>query len=79
MEPPYQCENNTCTLQGTELVCQYCPRGTELSSNGRRCEDVDECVLQSDICPPDSSLCRNVYGSFNCLCFKGYDNVQVGT
>ena len=61
-----------CITVGGELVCEYCEIGTELSSNGMYCVDLDECTLQPDICPSPSSSCVNNFASYYCLCNQGY-------
>ena len=68
--PPYNCDE--CITVGTDLVCAYCEIGTELSSNGMYCEDLDECTLQSGICPSPSSRCVNEFASYYCSCNQGY-------
>ena len=74
----YSCEDNECTMRGADTICTYCERGTELSSDGRTCIDIDECVLQHDICPSLISTCNNTYASYYCQCNQGYSaNSQV--
>ena len=34
--------------------------------------DVDECVLQTDVCNEYAS-CQNIDGTFNCTCDEGYE------
>ncbi|XP_026535036.1 fibulin-1 isoform X2 [Notechis scutatus] len=44
-----------------------CTMGFKLSSDGRSCEDLNECESS-----PCSQECANVYGSYQCYCRRGY-------
>ncbi|KAF3859531.1 hypothetical protein F7725_021930 [Dissostichus mawsoni] len=44
-----------------------CTTGFKLTSDGRSCEDVNECEAN-----PCSQECANVYGSYQCYCRRGY-------
>ena len=73
----YTCQDNECAVIEDNTVCSYCERGTELSSDGTTCVDLDEC-LQSDTCPYPSSFCQNTNPLYFCECNQGYDkNSQV--
>lgn len=73
----YTCQDNECAIIEENTVCSYCERGTELSSDGTTCVDLDEC-LQSDICPYPSSFCQNTNPLYFCECNQGYiKNSQV--
>ena len=70
--PLYNCEDDSCIYVEGNKVCSYCKKGTELSSNGRSCEDIHECILQPDICPVVSSRCHDMFSTYDCLCNPGY-------
>lgn len=36
------------------------------------CEDMNECEFHIDICQDSSAVCRNIEGSFQCLCLEGF-------
>lgn len=49
-----------------------CSDGLELDSNGRDCEDVDEC--ENNPCP-SGSVCLNTLGSYLCIRDSGKSNL----
>ena len=53
-------------MPGT-YVCT-CPYGYELSHDGRHCVDVDECTTPANNC---RFACKNLIGSFICICPEG--------
>ena len=55
-----------CNVQ--ELTCD-CPNGYE--GDGYRCFDLDECLLKTHNCDPNSE-CKNTIGSYQCECPNGY-------
>ena len=70
--PFYNCENDNCIYVGDKKVCSYCKEGTELSADGRFCDDIHECTLQPDVCPVVSSQCYDVFSTYYCVCNPGY-------
>ena len=52
-----------------------CPPGYQLASNGRSCEDVDECASETapDPCRRPNSKCHNTRGGYKCV------DMKVGT
>ena len=46
-----------------------CKTGFEISADGITCQDIDECMEDSDGC---SQQCVNTAGSFVCACDDGY-------
>ncbi|XP_075946135.1 fibulin-7 [Anarhichas minor] len=44
----------------------FCPAGYELSREGRRCTDIDECENRMQNCTADQA-CVNTYGGFQCV------------
>lgn len=63
----YDC---TETFRGTRCTC---PPGYQISPDGRRCSDVDECHQQP--CP---QLCVNTPGTFHCTCHQGFQPDNEG-
>ncbi|XP_054998740.1 pro-epidermal growth factor [Sorex araneus] len=57
--------------RGQEPAALLCPcaRGFALSQDGKSCEDVDECALQSHGC---TLGCENTPGSYHCTCPAGF-------
>ncbi|XP_046886162.1 latent-transforming growth factor beta-binding protein 1 isoform X2 [Hypomesus transpacificus] len=47
-----------------------CPQGF-LQVNGTKCQDLDECLDDPDLCLPYGE-CHNTDGSFHCLCQSGF-------
>ncbi|XP_055078646.1 fibulin-7 [Periophthalmus magnuspinnatus] len=44
----------------------YCPRGYDLSADGRSCSDIDECETRMHNCTAEQ-VCVNTYGGFQCV------------
>eukprot|EP00922_Rhytidocystis_sp_ex-Travisia-forbesii_P016855 GHVS01025160.1.p1 GENE.GHVS01025160.1~~GHVS01025160.1.p1 ORF type:complete len:559 (-),score=95.84 GHVS01025160.1:56-1732(-) len=69
----------TCHNQIGGVLCS-CREGYTLMSDGRSCEDIDECTTGQHVCDPTGvvSVCENTQGSYNCICNKseGYKNVD---
>ena len=34
--------------------------------------DVNECTLGTHTCKKDSEMCRNIHGSYRCICRRGF-------
>uniref|UniRef100_A0A8C6Y3C7 Fibulin-1 n=1 Tax=Naja naja TaxID=35670 RepID=A0A8C6Y3C7_NAJNA len=62
----HKCENTA-----GSYYCS-CAMGFKLSSDGRSCEDLNECESS-----PCSQECANVYGSYQCYCRRGYQLSDV--
>eukprot|EP00922_Rhytidocystis_sp_ex-Travisia-forbesii_P043594 GHVS01065040.1.p1 GENE.GHVS01065040.1~~GHVS01065040.1.p1 ORF type:complete len:535 (+),score=83.69 GHVS01065040.1:29-1633(+) len=75
------CQQN-CHNQIGGVLCS-CREGFTLMSDGRSCQDVDECSTGQHACDPTGvvSVCENTQGSFNCVCnesagYKNADNIS---
>ncbi|XP_070536212.1 low-density lipoprotein receptor-related protein 4-like [Ptychodera flava] len=65
-------DNGGCMHKCTDLfpdVACSCHEGYTLSTNGKDCEDINECE-QDGTC---SQICSNTVGSYKCSCVKGYE------
>lgn len=70
------CKAKKCLSHGCQQECIethngphcYCQAGFVLGSDGKSCDDIDECE-QYGTC---SQLCKNTEGSFECSCIEGY-------
>lgn len=60
--------DHDCTDTPTSFVCA-CRHGYRLMSDGRTCDDVDECGETPSVC---SQLCENTVGSYVCKCAPGF-------
>lgn len=65
------CEYN-CMETSRGIRCT-CPPGYQISPDGRKCADVDECQMQP--CPQH---CVNIPGTFHCTCHSGYQPDDEG-
>ncbi|KAI3369245.1 hypothetical protein L3Q82_007788 [Scortum barcoo] len=77
-------ENGPCSQQCTVVAGQAhcsCFPGFLLMTDGHMCEDIDECVLQTDNCGM-GFLCENTVGSFLCnakhKCISGFTQDSHG-
>ena len=48
-----------------------CPVGYSLHSDGRTCDDIDECIRRTHTCS-NKNGCRNTPGGYTCTCETGY-------
>ena len=70
-----QCHDDSCPvnqkcISPTSWDCE-CPKSYKLVNNS--CIDVDECFENLFDCPTTSE-CVNNDGSYECICFDGYEN-----
>ena len=65
------CVNN---MRGYDCVCNA---GYQLNSDGRNCDDVDECVNPELNQCSRADGCRNTEGSHVCTCKPGYVSTPV--
>ncbi|XP_053702941.1 latent-transforming growth factor beta-binding protein 3 isoform X2 [Synchiropus splendidus] len=63
------CQRGRCINKMGSYHCE-CPKGYALVG-GRRCQDVDECAADRNLCQPFGS-CENRPGSYVCACRHGY-------
>uniref|UniRef100_A0A3Q4H6C5 Low-density lipoprotein receptor-related protein 2 n=1 Tax=Neolamprologus brichardi TaxID=32507 RepID=A0A3Q4H6C5_NEOBR len=63
----HHCDHN-CTDTPTSFICT-CRPGYRLMSDGKTCDDVDECTETPGVC---SQLCENTVGSHMCKCAPGF-------
>ncbi|XP_077776100.1 latent-transforming growth factor beta-binding protein 3 [Podarcis muralis] len=66
---PAACVGGEClnTLGSYQCLCRA---GYQLEG-GRKCQDVDECAKDLDLCQPHGA-CENTEGSFVCVCDDGF-------
>lgn len=62
------CNGGKCVNSPGSYSCT-CPPGFDVSSDGKRCIDQDEC-LENGMCA--NGICINMSGSFKCRCNSGY-------
>ncbi|CAL4061316.1 unnamed protein product, partial [Meganyctiphanes norvegica] len=53
-------------------ICSY--KGYTLAPDGRHCQDVNECSTPANNC---KFLCKNLIGTFMCICPEGYQQVGM--
>lgn len=68
-ERPSNCLRGHCINSMGSYHCE-CPKGYVLVG-GRRCQDVDECAADRNLCQPYGT-CENRPGSYSCVCNHGY-------
>ncbi|XP_077184195.1 latent-transforming growth factor beta-binding protein 3 [Paroedura picta] len=66
---PAACVGGECVNTVGSYQC-LCRPGYQLES-GRKCQDVDECAKDLDLCQPHGA-CENTEGSFVCVCDDGF-------
>ncbi|XP_022672364.1 low-density lipoprotein receptor-related protein 8-like isoform X2 [Varroa destructor] len=65
-----KCQKNLDLARSECIDDVQCPTGKQF--NGEQCEDIDECQVEKNICPNNSS-CVNFEGGYTCIhCPKGY-------
>ncbi|XP_013402401.2 LOW QUALITY PROTEIN: uncharacterized protein LOC106168022 [Lingula anatina] len=57
---------------GVAFTCSDCPSGFTLDNNTRKCVDIDECAMGSNVTNNCEQLCENTEGSYTCTCYDGY-------
>ncbi|XP_075388541.1 latent-transforming growth factor beta-binding protein 2 isoform X2 [Tenrec ecaudatus] len=67
---PGVCPSGICTNTVGSFSCEGCKAGYRPSPLGHTCEDVDECEDPQSSC--QGGECRNVAGSYQCLCPRGF-------
>uniref|UniRef100_H3C340 Latent-transforming growth factor beta-binding protein 3 n=1 Tax=Tetraodon nigroviridis TaxID=99883 RepID=H3C340_TETNG len=68
-ERPSNCLRGRCINSMGSYHCE-CQKGYVLVG-GRRCQDVDECAADRNLCQPYGT-CENRPGSYSCVCNHGY-------
>ncbi|XP_066299111.1 fibulin-2-like [Branchiostoma lanceolatum] len=63
--------DQTCDNSVGSFTCS-CGIGYNLNSDGRTCDDINECTLSNGGKGPCEQKCRNSPGSFICSCDHGY-------
>ncbi len=72
-----ECSNNNggcsqkCENTEGSFTCS-CNDGYKLNSDGKTCDDIDECTEGTANCD-DNAICNNNPGSFECICKSGYE------
>ncbi|XP_030046718.1 pro-epidermal growth factor [Microcaecilia unicolor] len=61
--------NAQCVSLDDGDTCQ-CLEG--FTGDGKSCDDIDECSVNSDLCSQNSTDCINTEGSYLCICSEGY-------
>ncbi len=70
--------NGGCAQTCTNTVGSYscsCASGYVLNADGKSCDDIDECVAQSNPCDNNGdagAVCTNLPGSYSCTCSGGF-------
>ncbi|XP_007939559.1 latent-transforming growth factor beta-binding protein 2 [Orycteropus afer afer] len=71
---PGVCPSGVCSNTVGSFTCKGCDEGYRPSPLGHTCEDVDECEDPQSSCL--GGECRNVVGSYQCLCPRGFQLVN---
>ncbi|XP_047519049.1 fibrillin-1 isoform X2 [Pieris napi] len=66
-KPHNPCQHK-CNDNGVEVKCS-CRRGYRLKDDEKSCEDIDECLLDTPVCLPNTQ-CHNILGSYKCIPVK---------
>eukprot|EP00794_Sanderia_malayensis_P006970 gene6970-7755_t len=67
-----ECAAGTCSHGCEDLDGGYrcfCPKGYNLATDGKTCQDINECQIQNGGC---SHSCQNSPGDYRCSCRAGY-------
>ncbi|XP_072013288.1 uncharacterized protein [Amphiura filiformis] len=65
----FVCGHNA-IINETNCNCQCAQPGYELEESGLTCRDINECLLETDLC---EHLCINTDGSYDCDCQNEYE------
>ncbi|XP_072013253.1 uncharacterized protein [Amphiura filiformis] len=65
----FVCGHNA-IINETNCTCQCAQPGYELEESGLSCRDINECLLETDLC---EHLCINTDGSYDCECQNEYE------
>ncbi|XP_067849825.1 kielin/chordin-like protein isoform X2 [Heptranchias perlo] len=68
-----ECENSNCSHHCANTLGSFrclCPRGYTQHTNGRHCQDANECAASGD--SHCAHNCVNTAGSYYCTCHPGY-------
>ena len=61
------------TKNGIEIEC-VCNEGfTKSTDEDTRCDDINECKVDTTRCNAKNQVCKNTFGSFICDCISGYE------
>ncbi|KAM6202656.1 latent-transforming growth factor beta-binding protein 2 [Rhynchocyon petersi] len=74
---PGVCPSGVCTNTVGSFFCKDCDGGYQPSPLGHTCEDVDECEDPQSSCL--GGECKNVPGSYQCLCPPGFQLINDTT
>nr|XP_015220808.1 PREDICTED: fibrillin-3 [Lepisosteus oculatus] len=65
----YRCECSPGFKLSPSGACCLCHNGFKATADQTMCMDIDECDRQ----PCGNGTCKNTVGSYNCLCFPGFE------
>lgn len=69
-----KCQGGHCTNSPGSFTC-VCPPGFDVSPDGTRCTDHDECA-EIGMCT--NGICINMDGSYKCQCKSGFKLSPTG-
>ena len=74
------CGNGTCVNMVNHGFSCSCFEGFEtyqkFDQGVEECVDIDECFLQIDSCGGDHASCKNLVGTYECICDPGFGRVS---